>query len=270
MSEIPPASPVPAPRRLAIRSDNPERLFEPLSGISYRDALHALHRALAVDRYFEIGSRQRDSLARMRREAVAVFVDPAMRLKPDLLADKTELHLYQQTSDAYFARHDPRTVLGGPIQLAFIDGLHHSDAVLRDFANTERFCDPGGAIVLHDCLPWNDAMAQRRGTTPDGAGVKGTGAWAGDVWRVLPVLARRRPGLRITVLDCPPTGLVVITGLDPSDRGLGRQLPAILARLDAGPARPGQLAAWLEGLEVADSRAIAAAGQWQEAIGLAG
>jgi hypothetical protein len=40
--------------------------------------------------------------------------------------------------------------------------------------------------------------------------------WAGDVWRTLWVLKRHRPDLSFTVLDAPPTGLVLITNLDPS------------------------------------------------------
>lgn len=256
-----------SPRRLELRSDSPDRLFAPIAGVPYLDALHALHRVLGVDRYFEIGSRHGDSLALMRPEAAAVCVDPAFRLRPDMLAGLSEVHLYQQVSDAYFARHDPRTILGGPIQLAFIDGLHHSDAVLRDFVNTERFCDPAGAIVLHDCLPWNDAMAQRRPTTPEGAGVKGKGAWTGDVWRVLPVLARQRPDLRVTVLDCTPTGLAVITGLKPADTRLRTRMPDIIDRLNRR-LRASALEAWLAQVLVTDSRPIAESGRWREAIGL--
>jgi len=265
MSETPPIG---SPRRLALRPDRPDRLFDPLSGVSYYEALHALHRALAVERYFEIGSRHGDSLAKIRPEAAAVCVDPELRLKSGILSGLTELHFYQMTSDAYFARHDPRVVLGGPVQLAFIDGLHHSDAVMRDFVNAERVCDPNGAIILHDCLPWSDSIAQRQPIAPDDVVPRGKGAWAGDVWRVLPVLARQRPDLRITVLDCPPTGLVVITGLRPEAPHLRKRLPAILARLDAAPAKPGALQAWLEEVAVTDSRAIAEAGRWREAIGL--
>ena len=262
--------PVGSSRRLALRPDTPDRLFNPLPGLSYYDVLHALHRALGVERYLEIGSRHGESLARIRPEAAAVCVDPELRLKPGLLSGLAELHFYQMTSDAYFARHDPRAVLGGPVQLAFIDGLHHSDAVMRDFVNAERVCDPGGAIILHDCLPWSEAIAQRLPIAADEAVPRRKGAWAGDVWRVLPVLARQRPDLRITLLDCPPTGLVVITGLRPEAPHLRKRLPAILARLDARPAPPGALQAWLEGVEVTDSRAIAETGRWREAIGLPG
>jgi len=35
----------------------------------------------------------------------------------------------------------------------FIDGLHHSDQVKRDFENSLRCLNDGGFIVIHDCLP---------------------------------------------------------------------------------------------------------------------
>ena len=39
--------------------------------------------------------------------------------------------------------------------------------------------------------------------------------WSGDVWKVVVWLRRHRPDLRITTLDVAPTGLAVVTGLDP-------------------------------------------------------
>ena len=42
--------------------------------------------------------------------------------------------------------------------------------------------------------------------------------WTGDVWKLLPILRKYRPDLRLHVLDCPPTGLVAITRVDPASR----------------------------------------------------
>jgi hypothetical protein len=44
--------------------------------------------------------------------------------------------------------------------------------------------------------------------------------WAGDVWKVVLVLKRYRPDLKIRAFDSAPTGLVVVTGLDPASTAL--------------------------------------------------
>ena len=41
-------------------------------------------------------------------------------------------------------------------------------------------------------------------------------AWTGDVWKILYAFKLFRPDLRVSILDCPPTGLVAVRGLDPS------------------------------------------------------
>ena len=46
--------------------------------------------------------------------------------------------IYELTSDEFFARYDLSELLGGPVELAFIDGLHLFEQVLRDFVNLER------------------------------------------------------------------------------------------------------------------------------------
>ena len=72
-------------------------------------------------------------------------------------------------------------------------------------------------IFLHDCLPFNMRMTRRNPR----AGTESGGAWTGDVWKVLPILRKYRPDLSVHALDCPPTGLVMITGLDPKSTALG-------------------------------------------------
>ncbi len=52
--------------------------------------------------------------------------------------------------------------------------------------------------------------------------------WAGDVWRLLPILKKYRPDLRVRFLDCPPTGLVAVTNLDPQSAVLGHLYYPIL------------------------------------------
>ncbi len=92
------------------------------------------------------------------------------------------------------------------MDLAFVDGLHHWDQTLRDFAHTERHSHPRGRVLIHDCLPIDSRTSNRERTTV---------VWSGDVWKVVVWLRRHRPDLRVTTLDVEPTGLAVVTGLDP-------------------------------------------------------
>jgi Methyltransferase domain len=40
--------------------------------------------------------------------------------------------------------------------MAFIDGLHHFEQVLRDFINVEKRATSEGLIVIHDCIPFDE------------------------------------------------------------------------------------------------------------------
>jgi hypothetical protein len=46
--------------------------------------------------------------------------------------------------------------------------------------------------------------------------------WAGDVWKLVPILRQYRPDLKILLTDAAPTGLVFVTNLDPSNDVLER------------------------------------------------
>jgi hypothetical protein len=203
----------------------------PHRGTPYRKILRGLHRDLRPRSYVEVGVQAGRTLA--LANCASIGVDPNFVLDdPALVGRKPALMLFQTTSDAFFARHDPAKLLGRPhIDLFFLDGLHHAEALLRDFINAERFAAPDSVIALHDCLPCDLAMTRRKqgGTSPHP--VVYPGSWTGDVWRVLPILRKYRPDLTLHVLDAPPTGLVLATGLDPSSSLLRDGLDAIVAEM---------------------------------------
>jgi hypothetical protein len=108
--------------------------------------------------------------------------------------------------------------------------------------------------VLHDAVPINFEMSERD-HQPDRRRDKIYKTyWTGDVWRVLPVLARERPDLRIQILDCPPTGLVLVSNLNPRDAVLPARLDGLAKSL--ANQRPSQSAFWqfLESVAMTDSR----------------
>ena len=224
--------PVP-PRSLPVLPDRPLLRIPELRGAFYQDVLRWLHVRLAPRRYLEIGTLEGDTLLAARCPTIAIA--PDFRLDRDLAQEIPLLLLFPMTSDAFFARHDPTALLGGPPDLVFIDGLHHAEMALRDFANVERHAHPGTVVVLHDCVPLDLGMAARE---QDDHATRARSCrpewWTGDVWRLLPALRRWRPDLDIAVFDAPPSGLVVIRGLDPASTVLAENAAAIVADMLGG------------------------------------
>jgi len=189
-------------------------------GMQYRRFLANLHASCLFDWYLEVGCRSGESFAPVRSKTIAV--DPFFRAEINIIGSKPALHVFQATSDDFFAngflaRNDIR------LSLAFLDGMHLFEFLLRDFLNTEAAMDPNGAIMLHDCVPYGQKMTRRDlDNLPDGA-------WTGDVWKLIPILQKWRPELTITVLDCQPTGLVCVSGLDPKNRVLADNYDRIVA-----------------------------------------
>lgn len=187
-----------------------------LAGEHYIATLQRLHEVLRPKTYLEVGVLQGDSLKLARCASIAI--DPAFQIAPDNLQDvfaKPELHVYQTGSDEFFDRHSPSRILGAPIDMAFLDGMHRCEYLLRDFINTERHCKRNSIIALHDCLPIEAGIACRVQSDARSVLPHRAGWWAGDVWRTSLLLRRERPDLQMTVLDSSPTGLVLITNLDP-------------------------------------------------------
>ncbi len=189
-------------------------------GTQYRRFLATLHSRHLFDWYLEVGCRSGESFAPVRSKTIAV--DPFFRAEINIIGKKPALHVFQATSDEFFAsgflaRNDIR------LSLAFLDGMHLFEYLLRDFMNTEAAMDPKGVILLHDCVPYGLKMTRRDlDNLPDGA-------WTGDVWKLIPILQKWRPDLTLTVLDCQPTGLVCVSGLSPANRVLADNHDRIVA-----------------------------------------
>lgn len=185
----------------------------PLNAPSYREFISGLLRKKAARNYLEVGVRDGATLA--LAECPSIGVDPNFVLKHDPLGRKRVLHLYQMTSDQFFRDHDPRAVLGGPVDVAFLDGLHLFEYLLRDFFNTERVCDRSSVILLDDCLPPNIEMTERKHRPEQRQDQQLAQWWTGDVWKVVNILREMRPDLRITPVGVRPTGSIMVSNLDP-------------------------------------------------------
>jgi hypothetical protein len=196
----------------------PHRLLSELflGGPWYLEVLERIHRRLRPRTYVEIGVDKAESMRLAGTGPRCIGVDPQPTIASPL---PPNVRIFAQTSDEFFRRSDVRAELGGlPVDLAFIDGMHHFDAALRDFVNLERLCHRESTILIHDCFPHDRKTSQRE---------RATDFWSGDVWRLVVLLKKHRPDLSIHTLAAPPTGLCVVRNLDPGSEYLRANLARV-------------------------------------------
>jgi hypothetical protein len=183
----------------------------------YLSVLDHMHQVLQPRTYVEIGVRFGTSMQLALPGTSCVGIDPAAEVRYPL---PRQTRIFNSTSDDFFATHDLRSELGGrAVDVAFIDGMHWFEFALRDFINLEHACSAESMILVHDCYPIDAESAARE---------RSTKLWSGDVWKMILALREHRPDLVVTTLDAEPTGLAVITGLDPGSTNLSDNCQAII------------------------------------------
>lgn len=117
--------------------------------------IQELIRRRSVQSYLEIGCRDDHCFSQ---------INVPLRVGVDPVSGGT----VRMTSDAFFTDNQQT------FDLIFVDGLHHYEQVLRDIKNSLAALNPGGVILVHDCLPL-DCRAQYR--------LQCQMFWNGDVWK---------------------------------------------------------------------------------------
>ena len=158
-----------------------------LPGPSYLEVLQLIHETRRPTNYLEIGVRHGMSMGTALPETPCIGVDP----RPALEREFPNTKVYALTSDEFFARYDASELLGGPIEAAFIDGLHLFEQVLTDFMHVERHSGAETVVMLHDCLPLDEETSSRE--------QKGE-FYSGDVWKATLALRRVRPDLEMVIV----------------------------------------------------------------------
>jgi predicted O-methyltransferase YrrM len=175
-----------------------------MPGPDYLDLLARLHEWLQPQRYLEIGVFEGLSLALAQPPSLAIGLDPTPKILHGLTAPTIIL---PRTSDAQFSLQDPSADWGGgKIDFGFVDGLHVFEQALRDFSYLERVSAPGALIAVHDTIPFDRLSAEAD---------RSTQFHTGDVWRIIPYLSALRPDLCVMTVQTPPSGLTLITNLNP-------------------------------------------------------
>jgi hypothetical protein len=198
----------------------PKHPFRRNLGQRYTEYFDIFHQKISVDWYLEIGCRAGRSFAPVVSKTVAV--DPFFKAEENIIGAKPKLFVFQQTSDDFFTEDNLKS-MGIKLSYSFLDGMHLVEYLLRDFINTEANSDPKGVIAMHDCLPFAYPQLSR-----DLANLP-RGPWTGDVWKLIPILQKYRPDLKLTILSCRPTGLVYVSNLDPNNTVLKDNYDQILA-----------------------------------------
>jgi GT2 family glycosyltransferase len=193
-----------------------------MPGIDYYGWLQRIHELLRPAVYVEIGLGDGRALSLTGPKTLAIGIDP-YKGKWELLnygSPHGSTMLFHLSSDDFFSQYDLRDIIAKEtFDLAFIDGLHHFDQALKDFINLERYAGKNSIILIHDCLPVSPLVATRE---------RNTAFWTGDVWRIIPCLKTFRPDLRIMTIPTRPSGLTIVTGMDPESQILTQHYETIV------------------------------------------
>ena len=200
-------------------SSKRDPLFFAATGMDYYLFFQHLVGQRELNWYLEIGCRSGDVLKQVNGKCIGV--DPYFLISQNVMGAKQQLILCQETSDKFFAGSFIET-LQPQISLAFLDGMHLVEYLLRDFINVEKFMSSEGVVLMHDVLPSNEIQ-----TTRDLEDIPRM--WTGDVWKLIPILSRYRPDLDIELIDAYPTGLLSVRNLDPQNTVLSDKYDEIIA-----------------------------------------
>jgi hypothetical protein len=145
------------------------------------------------------------SLALARGRAIGI--DPHLTVRREI---SEQARLVEMQSDDFFEKAASDLLKEKP-EFVFIDGMHLFEYALRDFMNVEAVAAPNAIVVIDDIFPNHPAQATRK---------RATRYWTGDVWKLHDVLRKERPDLFLMPIDTSPTGLLLVWGLDSSNRRL--------------------------------------------------
>jgi len=169
------------------------------SDIPYKGILQNIFTNYKYQNYLEIGTNIGNSMRYAKNHCIGI--DPNFIVQQDIITDKKSLQLYQTTSDDFFITYAKSVFNEKTIDLGFIDGLHYSDQVIRDFCNVLEYCDENSLILVHDVIPRTLETSKKE---------RHTRFWTGDVWRACYVLMESFEKLNFLYVNCPPSGLLIV------------------------------------------------------------
>jgi hypothetical protein len=174
--------------------------------MDYVQFLALMKRILRPHTYIEVGIGEGATFFSDPVPEFVIGIDPNLQFGATL-ASRTPncrgMVIMRSSSDEAFAEFSSHNTLGDhKADMAFVDGLHHSDVVLRDIANCARVSRENALIFVHDVFPGNEAQASRQPIA---------GAWMGDVYKVVPVIVRLLHWVpTLLIKDIAPSGMFIL------------------------------------------------------------
>ena len=226
------------------------------AGDDYYSILVRLHQCLQPKNYLEIGTNGGETLALASCPAIAI--DPNLEIKQEVVGAKTACFLFRMKSDVFFSTYDPKTLLGDAVAMAFLQGRHFFEDVLRDFLQLEKSMAQHSIILIHDGIPTDAHVGRRLAGNHTFMGASNHADWwAGDVWKAVAALRRFRADLTIHAFSAFPTGLVAITNLNPSSQIIAERYDEIVEQYGTLDLAEYGVGKYLEELDVRDTGALA-------------
>lgn len=180
-----------------------------------------IHNIVKPELYLEIGIRDGYSLLCANKETEIIAIDPNPIIAYEL---PPKTRIFKETSDDFFKNHNIEKIYNKKVDLAFIDGMHLFDFVLRDFINVEKACRKDSVILLHDTIPIDAPSATRISTE------KNLNYWSGDVYKIILILKEFRPDLELINFNVPKTGLCIVKNLDSTSTVLEENYDRIIEK----------------------------------------
>jgi len=127
-----------------------------------------------------------------------IIISPECHAAPPAIA-------YSMPSDQAFKSKEFNH---GKFQVAFIDGLHHYQQVIRDINNVLKHLAPNGIMICHDVNPFDIDLEEIDMATTYPRPNKAI-TWLGDSWKTLFHIKYMRPELGYAIITDFPGFLIL-------------------------------------------------------------
>ena len=160
--------------------------------LNYSTSRHGIinHHTKNMNSYLEIGVEYGHSFSKINiKDKIGVDPDPKI----------DDERIEKLTSDNFFEKNTKN------FDAIFIDGMHQSDYVLRDFNNSIECLNENGVIIIDDIVPDNEREQHKipiKHEYENGI-LKYREPWTGDVWKVAYYLIKNFKKINCTVYRHP-------------------------------------------------------------------